>query len=104
MELDLRDALERQTYFLCRYYDLENQLALDVLLKPGDTFIDIGANIGMTTLHGASRVGENGKVIALEPQPICCAKIKRNLEINAINHDFSVGHHSQRLYGHRKHR
>jgi hypothetical protein len=32
---------------------------LDALLQPGGSFIDVGANIGMTTLHAAYRVGEN---------------------------------------------
>jgi len=86
MELDLSDDLERSTYFVGRYYDLENQLLLDALLKPGDTFIDVGANIGMTTLHGAKRVESRGKVIAFEPQPGCCKKVRRNLEINNLRH------------------
>ena len=86
MELDLSDDMERGTYFIGRYYDLDIQLLLDVLLKPGNTFIDIGANVGMTTLHGASRVTSEGRVIAFEPQPACCRKIKRHLELNSIRH------------------
>jgi FkbM family methyltransferase len=86
MELDLSDDLERATFFVGRYYDLENQLILDALLKPGDTFLDIGANIGMATLHGARRVGKAGRVIAFEPQPGCYDKIKRNIELNGIDH------------------
>ena len=86
MELDLKDDLERGTYFMGRYYDLETQLILDALLKSGDTFMDIGANIGMITLHGASRVGKCGRVIAFEPQSLCCGKIRRNVELNKIHH------------------
>jgi FkbM family methyltransferase len=86
MELNLADDLERVTYFLGRYYDLDLQMLLDMLLSPGDTFMDIGANIGMATLHGASRVTSEGNVIAFEPQPACCRKIARNLMLNAINH------------------
>jgi FkbM family methyltransferase len=86
MELDLRDDLERITYFMGRYYDIDIQILIDTLLKPGDTFLDIGANIGMTTLHAARRVGRAGKVISFEPQPACCKKIRRNLHINDIEH------------------
>jgi FkbM family methyltransferase len=86
MQLDLRDGLERQTYFLGRYYDLQLQLLLDALLKPGDTFLDIGANIGMTALHGARLVGESGRVIAFEPQPACCDRIRQCLDLNRIRH------------------
>jgi hypothetical protein len=54
MKLDLRDDLDRSTYFLGRYYDSNVQLLLDRLLKPGDTLLDVGANVGSTTLHGAA--------------------------------------------------
>jgi FkbM family methyltransferase len=86
MELDLSDDIERSVYFLKRYYDLDIQLVLDVLLRPGDTFLDIGANVGMTTLYAASRVGPLGRVVSVEPQPACCAKLRRALELNGISH------------------
>ena len=86
MELDLSDDLERCTYFLGRYYDLELQTLLGALLRPGDTFLDIGANIGMMTLHAAKLVGSEGKIIAFEPQPSCVRKLERQLELNNIHH------------------
>lgn len=36
-------------------------------LKPGGTMVDIGANIGIYTLHAARAVGPTGHVIAFEP-------------------------------------
>ena len=42
---------------------------LDLTLREGMTFVDVGANIGLYTLHGARRVGPTGAVIALEPTP-----------------------------------
>ena len=36
-------------------------------LRPGMTFVDIGANEGLFTLFAARRVGRSGKVIAIEP-------------------------------------
>jgi FkbM family methyltransferase len=86
MELDLRDDLERITYFMGRYYDNDVQLLIDATVKPGDTFLDIGANIGMTTLYAARIVGPKGRVIAFEPQPACCDKIRKNLQINNVDH------------------
>ena len=82
MELDLSDDLDRMVYFLGRYYDLDLQLLLDELLRPGDTFI----NVGYVVLHAASRVGPRGRVIAFEPQPGCCRKLRRNLGVNGIEH------------------
>ena len=43
--------------------------ALPRFLKPGDTSIDCGANQGIYALLMASLVGEQGHVIAIEPQP-----------------------------------
>ena len=36
-------------------------------LRAGDTFLDIGANIGVYSLLAASRVGPSGRVVAFEP-------------------------------------
>jgi FkbM family methyltransferase len=39
------------------------------ILRPGDTAIDIGANVGFLTRQFASLVGKQGKVLAFEPDP-----------------------------------
>jgi FkbM family methyltransferase len=86
MELRLSNWSERQTYFLGRYYDLPAQLALRRYLKPGDRLVDVGANIGMITLLAARLVAPAGAVDAVEPNPECCARLDRCLELNAIRH------------------
>jgi FkbM family methyltransferase len=47
-------------------------------------FVDVGANIGYFTILAGSRIhaGGTGRVIAIEPNPECCALIERNLVIN----------------------
>ena len=47
-------------------------------------FIDVGANIGYFTLLAGSKIhaGGTGRVIAVEPNPECCALIERNCVIN----------------------
>ncbi len=39
------------------------------VLKEGDTFLDLGANIGYFTMLASSLVKANGRVIAFEPNP-----------------------------------
>jgi FkbM family methyltransferase len=36
-------------------------------LKAGDTFVDVGANVGIMSFHAAAVVGPAGRVIAFEP-------------------------------------
>jgi FkbM family methyltransferase len=70
MTLDLSNWSERQTYFLGRFYDLPTQLFMKAAIRPGDSFIDVGANIGMISLLAAHLVGEEGIVYAFEPNPV----------------------------------
>lgn len=86
MKLDLSNWSERLTYFLGRYYELGVQHSLSSLLEPGDRFVDIGANIGMITLHAAALVTETGEVECFEPNPECVATITENIKINDIRH------------------
>lgn len=39
------------------------------LVKPGDTVVDVGANVGWYTNYLSKLVGARGKVISLEPMP-----------------------------------
>jgi FkbM family methyltransferase len=53
-------------------------------LKPGHTFVDVGANIGYYTVLAARLVGTSGKVYAFEPDPANSAYLERNLLINNL--------------------
>jgi FkbM family methyltransferase len=55
---------------------------LDLTLREGMTFVDVGANIGLYTLHGARRVGPSGAVIALEPTPKLFRLLQKTVRIN----------------------
>jgi FkbM family methyltransferase len=51
-------------------------------LARGDTFVDVGANVGYFSLLAATRVGRFGKVVAIEPSPRTFARLVDNLERN----------------------
>lgn len=74
----------RHTYFLERFYDLPTQLLLKRVLRPGDCFVDIGANEGMMTLLGSHLVGDGGSVISFEPNPVPADILEGNLFENRI--------------------
>lgn len=86
MTLRLSDWSERHTFFLGRYYELGTQCAIQHMVRPGDCFLDIGANIGMITLLAAHCVGPNGSVHAVEPNPENVERIHAALTDNAITH------------------
>jgi FkbM family methyltransferase len=53
---------------------------LTAALRPGDTFVDIGAHVGWHAAVAARAVGPSGHVIAVEPSPDVLAVLRRNLE------------------------
>ena len=84
MRLNLSNWSQRLTYFLGRYYEFGVLRVLDVVLQPGERFVDIGANIGMITLHARSRVGPSGQLDCVEPNPDCVAMLEEHLRLNGI--------------------
>jgi FkbM family methyltransferase len=59
---------------------------LDDFLRPGMTFIDVGANVGYFALHAARVVGPSGKVIAFEPSSENCRLLLLSLRANEMDH------------------
>ena len=84
MELDLSHWSERYTYFLGRYHETAVLELLAAIVRPGDRVVDVGANIGMISLEFAARVGSHGIVDAIEPNPHCCRRLRRQCELNDL--------------------
>lgn len=65
-------------------YEPRQTDAVNRLLEKGDVFVDIGANEGYFSVLAGARVGENGKVICVEPQSRLQTVILKNLAANGI--------------------
>jgi FkbM family methyltransferase len=52
------------------------------ILRPGDTFLDVGANEGFFSVIASKAVAPSGRVIAVEPQSRLQGVIARNLQEN----------------------
>jgi FkbM family methyltransferase len=52
------------------------------LLRSGDTFVDVGANIGLMSVVGARLVGPHGRVHAFEPVPAIHDVLEQNILLN----------------------
>jgi FkbM family methyltransferase len=84
MRLRLAQPLERRVYYLGRFQELYTEAFLKAAMRPGDTALDVGANMGMVTLLMSSLVGPNGRVFAFEPNPMEAARIKELIELNNL--------------------
>jgi FkbM family methyltransferase len=71
--------------------DTEEQNWLSQHLGPGDTFYDVGANIGFLSLIGAKLVGQNGQVVAFEPLPSNITQLRMNAALNGFEHITVIG-------------
>jgi len=58
--------------------------ALVALLRPGATFVDVGAHAGYMTLLGAARVGASGSVLAVEAHHGNYALLRENIRRNGL--------------------
>lgn len=84
MSLDASDQSDRTSYFLGRYYDLATQLYMREVVCPGDTFVDVGANIGMLTMLAARLVGPEGRVISFEPNADVYCRLRAHVQRNQL--------------------
>ena len=67
-------------------YDYNNMHLIQLMLKDGGTFFDIGANIGSFTLI-ASEQGA-ARIHAFEPHPATFRRLKENVEANSQDNVF----------------
>ncbi len=55
------------------------------ILRPGDTFVDVGANVGQLSIVAARRVGRQGRVVAIEAHPRTFGFLRDNLALNQLD-------------------
>lgn len=58
--------------------------ALSAILRPGMTFVDVGANFGYYTVLAAARVGSTGRVFAFEANPDIADLLWQTVNINGF--------------------
>jgi FkbM family methyltransferase len=93
MIVNPRDMIGGNLTFVPQLYERWGRAAVRRLLRRGDTFVDLGANIGAYSLWVAKLVGPTGTVVAVEPEPRNCTVLRRNVELNGLLNvkTFSVG-------------
>jgi len=84
MRLDLSYWPDRWAYLLGRYYELHAELLFAAALRPGDTFVDVGANVGMSMLSAASAMGRRGRIECFEPNPPVYRRLAEHVQLNGL--------------------
>ena len=71
--------------FVTGRYEPNEFYFLARILKPGMTFVDVGANVGLYSLFASRKVGDNGQVLAIEPSSRECERLLRNVRVNSVS-------------------
>lgn len=66
------------------HYEPEVRTFLQHALRPNDTFIDCGANVGYFSVMAGALVGLGGTVVAIEANPRTFKLLERNLRANGF--------------------
>ncbi|MEV6313874.1 FkbM family methyltransferase [Streptomyces sp. NPDC051776] len=80
--VDTRDLIQRYLY-LFGVWEPHMTHWLRHRLRPGDTFVDVGANIGYFSLLASTLVGDGGRVVAIEASPSFHDRLLVNARLNA---------------------
>ncbi len=82
-------------FYFGSLYDWHEMRFLRRYLRPGDGFVDVGANIGTYTLLAASLVGPRGSVDAFEPSPVAAGRLRESVTLNQLSnvcvHETAIG-------------
>jgi FkbM family methyltransferase len=85
LHVDARDICGRYIFYF-GIWEPNLTAWIQESLKPGDTFVDVGANVGYFSLAAAGFVGPSGKVVAIEAAPRTFKVLTENLkDNNALN-------------------
>lgn len=81
MRLDLGQFVDRTIYCTGGWEPLETRV-IAAALTPGDSFVDVGANIGFFSLLAQRLVGPKGRVHAIEATPSTADLLEHNIALS----------------------
>ena len=90
MNLNLRDKGISQALYYQGGRERAFMSILKRTVKPGMTCLDIGANIGYTTLNMLGCTGPEGYVYAVEPDPHNLELLEANISANGFNKNCEI--------------
>jgi len=82
--------VDLESYRIMVFENFETFMWRYLTIKNKDVFVDIGAHIGKYTLHASKEVGEQGRVVSIEPHPLNYGVLERNISINNLKNVISL--------------
>jgi FkbM family methyltransferase len=82
MRVDLRDIAIGQGLYTRGYFEPHVNRLIRALPLDGKVAVDVGANIGVHTIHLSEAVGTTGRVFAFEPEPHVAELLRENCALN----------------------
>jgi FkbM family methyltransferase len=73
-----------RSIFLYGTFEISETRLVQAYLRPGMTFLDVGAHIGYYTLVGADLVGASGRVFSFEPGVEMRTRLAANVALNGF--------------------
>ncbi len=77
-------------YYFSGYPDWWEMRFMQDYLRPGDRFLDVGANVGVYSIFAAALVGADGQVDAFEPASIPANRLQQAIELNQLGGRINV--------------
>ncbi len=85
MLLDPCECVDGGLLFYPKLYDARELSFMRETIKPGDVFLDIGANIGLYSLVASQLVGPNGAVHSIEADPNTANRLSEHIQMNGCH-------------------
>ncbi|GAA2650781.1 FkbM family methyltransferase [Streptomyces aculeolatus] len=81
--VDTRDLILRYVY-LFGIWEPNMTGWLQGRLRPGDTFVDVGAHVGYFSMLASRLVGDAGHVVAIEASPKFYGRLREHADLNGV--------------------
>ena len=90
MRLDPMEYVEADILFVPQIYDRRELNHLRRVLRPGDVFVDLGANVGLYALVASRLVGATGRVYAVDADLYSIERLTEHVALNGLSNVVAI--------------
>jgi FkbM family methyltransferase len=84
ININTADFLEWLVFFY-GYHEPGLTRQIKRIFQPGFVAFDVGANVGSHSLIMSDRAGKDGKIFAVEPNPVAAQRLRENIALNQLD-------------------